>query len=83
MCKNDEGSACDPFVWATVREFAQYVVECREDEQRTGVSVPIELELPEDFKIVGGRNSQQIGRDLKNLINKERRVRMYLSVPFG
>jgi hypothetical protein len=83
LCENEEGSACGPFVWAIVKEYAQYIVECREDEERTGVPVPIELKLPEDFNIVCGWDSGQILRNVRNLINREGRVRMYLSEPFG
>jgi hypothetical protein len=82
-CQNEEGSACGPFVWAMVKEYAQYIVECRDDEERTGVPVPIELKLPEDFKFACEWDSGKIRRDVKNLINRERRVKMYLSEPFG
>jgi hypothetical protein len=83
LCENEEGSACGSFVWAIVKEYTQYIVECREDEERTWVPVPIELKLPGDFNIVCGWDSGQSRRDVRNLINREGRVRMYLSEPFG
>jgi hypothetical protein len=47
----EEGSACGPYVWALVKEVVQYIVECREDEERTGLPVEIELALPEYFNV--------------------------------
>jgi hypothetical protein len=82
-CSNDGGSACGPYLWAMVKDWVQYAVECHEDEARTEVSVSIELALPEDYKVRCGWDSEKIRCDLRNLIDRERRVRTYLSEPFG
>jgi hypothetical protein len=67
----EEGSACGPFVWALVREILQYIVECREDEERTRVSIPVELALPEDINLICGWDSGNMRKDLRDLIDRE------------
>ncbi|KAF1843023.1 uncharacterized protein K460DRAFT_356806 [Cucurbitaria berberidis CBS 394.84] len=77
-CTADKNGACGAFVWAISKEFVQYIIECREDSVRQKKHIPIVIALPEGFKRRWQWDSSHTRRTIRNLIERECRVRMYL-----
>jgi hypothetical protein len=78
QCKADSSGACGPFVWAFTKDIVQYIVECREDAQRLGSHVEVDITLPAGFAQRWGWDSGATRKSLKNLLRREQRSRIRL-----
>jgi hypothetical protein len=81
-CTDDKAGACGPFVYAIAKESTQYIVECREDAERSGQEVDmvdIDIALPDDFVQRWSWDSEETKKSLKQLIERERKSRVYLN----
>ncbi|KAF2125838.1 hypothetical protein P153DRAFT_389291 [Dothidotthia symphoricarpi CBS 119687] len=70
----DGGAACGPFVWAITKEILQFIVDCREDG-----AVVTDIALPAGFGRRWAWDSRHTRMVIRNLIERERRVRVHLN----
>ncbi|KAF1829644.1 hypothetical protein BDW02DRAFT_138893 [Decorospora gaudefroyi] len=78
-CTRDKGASCGPFVYGIAKEMCQYIVECREDSQRLGTPVQIEIGLPEGFGERWAWDSGQTRAALRRVVEREMRSRVWLN----
>ncbi|KAF2824756.1 hypothetical protein CC86DRAFT_468072 [Ophiobolus disseminans] len=70
----DGGGACGPFVWLMAKEYSQYIVECRHED-----NAAINLDLPRGYAQRLQWDSARTRKTMQNLVNRELRTRLWLT----